>query len=285
MLTWATILLAAGTLAVLAVVMAVVLGWANDAFHVQVDPRIDDVANALPGANCGGCGFIGCQPYAEAVVNAGAPVDKCTVGGAGVAAALAAIMGVEVGETWPRRAVVHCSSSTGLRKRYADYYGEMTCAAAHLIAGVQGCVYGCLGFGDCADACAFDAIHVRDGVATVDYAACTGCGACVRACPREIVSVIPFKTPQMLVIACSNRDFGTDVKDVCDIGCIGCKLCAKASPLISMQGDMPVIDYDAYAVESSFEDALGKCRPGRLVFVGPGARQQAEESPAMAEVS
>lgn len=270
-MTLMIIMLAAGTMLVLGVCMAWILGWANVAFHVEIDPRQEAVQQALPGANCGGCGFVGCNEYAEAVVAGVTTVDKCTVGGPSCTAALAAILGVEVQESWPYRAVVHCGARLEDRLGRHPYRGEKTCRTANLVAGVQSCTYGCLGIGDCRRACRFDAVHVIDGLAEIDYDKCVGCGACEKVCPRHIISMVPFKTDRMLVVACSNSDFGKDVRKACKVGCLGCKLCQKlAAGLITVSDNYPRIDYDKYDPQSmeAAEAAVAKCPAKRLVMVG-----------------
>ncbi|HUS46607.1 MAG TPA: RnfABCDGE type electron transport complex subunit B [Phycisphaerae bacterium] len=272
------IALAAATMLALAVVMATILGWANRKFHVEVDPRVEQVTAALPGANCGGCGYVGCNEYAEAVVAGEAPPDKCTVGGASCAAALANILGVDLKPSWPYRPVVHCGATYDQRLGRNEYRGEPTCTAANLIAGVQGCTYGCLGLGDCERACSFDAVHMVDGLATIDYDRCVGCGACERACPRHIISMVPFKAERMLVVACSNKDFGKDVKAVCKVGCLGCKACTRASDLFTVEDNISRIDYDKYDPEKmdAANVALTKCPMKRIVEVGkPSAKDLA----------
>jgi len=287
---WLIIILAVGTMLVLAIFMAYVLGWANKAFHVEVDPRVEAAMAALPGANCGGCGFVGCAEYAEAVVAQTAPVDKCPVGGSACAEELAEILGVEVAQSWPRRPVVHCGATYAQRLGRTEYRGEQTCTTANLIAGVQACTYGCLGFGDCTRACDFDAIHQIDGLATVDYDRCVGCGACAAACPRNIVTMVPFKTERMLVVTCSNKDFGKDVKAVCKVGCIGCKACQRASELFTVEDNISRIDYDQYDPDRMEAGSLAfdKCPMKRLMFVGkpsPGdlAAVADEEAPEIVQ--
>ena len=267
-MTTTTVLLATAVLALLAVAMAWVLGWANRAFHVDVDPKVKAVAEALPGANCGGCGYVGCNEYAEAVAGGKCDITLCAPGGAGCIKRLAEIMGVEAGEALPYRAVVHCSATYSQRLQRHEYHGEQTCVAANLVAYVQGCTYGCLGFGDCVEVCDYDAIHIVDGLARVDYDTCVGCKACARVCPRNIISMVPFKSEQMLVVACSNEDFGNDVKAVCQTGCIGCKACARKNDLIEMEGNLPVINYDAYNSDCALQPILDKCRMESLMFVG-----------------
>ncbi len=263
-----TLLLASGVLVLLAVAVAFVLGWANRAFHVEVNPTVMEVFNSLPGANCGACGCAGCMEYAEAVAAGKAKVNLCAPGGEGCARDLAAILGVEVGESLPYRAVVHCGAKYDDRLHHRPYFGEQTCAAANLVAGVQGCSYGCLGLGDCVRACGYDAIHIVDGVAVVDYDKCVGCKACAEACPRNIITMAPFKAERILVVACCNQDFGPDVKAVCKVGCIGCKACSKQCALLTMKGNLPAIDYDQYDPYADFGPALEKCPMESLVFVG-----------------
>lgn len=265
-----TIGIAAGTMLVMAVVMSYILGWANKKFHVEVDPRVEAVTEALPGANCGGCGFIGCSDYAVAIVADNAPVNKCPVGGAGCAAEVAAIMGVEVGEAVPSRPVVHCAGHADDKAGMSEYRGEKRCAAAHLVAGIQDCTFGCLGFGDCALACQYDAIHVVDDLATVDYEKCVGCGACVKACPRTIISMADFNEDRIPAIRCSNRDKGKDVTSACKVGCMGCKACVKLSDVMTMDGDLAVVDASAYTYElvEGAEKAIEKCPRNTIAFVG-----------------
>ncbi|GBC61868.1 electron transporter RnfB [Desulfonema ishimotonii] len=262
--------LSASTLFGMAIVICYILGWANKAFHVEVDPRTEAIVATLPGANCGGCGYVGCGDYADAVVNDGAPVDKCPVGGAACAASVASIMGVEVGESFPQRPIVHCGAHYSERKGRTEYRGEMTCKAANMVAGVQGCTYGCLGFGDCTRACKYDAIHIVDGLATVDYDKCIGCGACGSVCPRNIITITPFKKSRILAVGCSNKDTGKDVMAVCEVGCIGCKACARKSDLFKIVDNLPTIDYEIWDEECTPDvmAACEKCSRNRLIFVG-----------------
>ena len=275
-------LLAGGVLGLLSIGAGCALGWASRAFYVETDPRIEAVLAVLPGANCGGCGYVGCAGYAEAVVLGGAPPDKCPVGGLSCAQAVAGILGVEVRPSWPRRPVVHCHAHYADRLGRHPYRGEPTCAGANLVAGVQGCTYGCLGFGDCFAACAFDAIRIVDVLAVIDYEKCTGCGACANVCPRNIISMTPFKSERMLVVACANEDFGRDVRAVCRVGCIGCKACQKACDLFSFEGHLPTIDYERYdpAHLDRAMAAVEKCPMRGLIFVGRPSRSPAGEEDA-----
>lgn len=268
MIVWVVMGLAGSALLLLAIGLTWVLCWANKALAVYVDPKVSAIEKALPGANCGACGYVGCGEYAEAVPK-GEAVDKCPVGGEACMNALADIMGVEVEKTWPYRPVVHCAATLKERLQQREYRGEPTCTAANLVAGVQGCTYGCLGLSDCVRVCDYDAIHIIDGLAVVDYLKCTGCGACAEVCPRDIISMVPFKHERMLVVKCSNKDFAKDVKAVCTVGCIGCKACSKICPLFRMVDNLPTIDYEAYEEHvGDFAPVLNKCPMSSLVWVG-----------------
>lgn len=267
---WVTIGLAAVTMLAMALVFSFILGWANQAFHVEVDPRVDAAIEILPGANCGGCGYVGCGEYAEAVVLEGAEVNLCVVGGKSCAQALADVMGVEVTVSFPWRPVVHCGAKREDRLGKSPYRGEQRCATANLVTDIQGCTYGCLGLGDCTRACNFDAIHLIDGLARVDYEKCVGCGACAKTCPRNIITMAPFKTDRMLIVECANLDSGKDVKDVCKVGCLACKACERTCKMFSVQNNLSTIDYDNYTLENLTAglEAAEKCPRNRLVFVG-----------------
>jgi RnfABCDGE-type electron transport complex B subunit len=282
-----TILLAACTLLVLAVIMSIVLGLANKAFHVPVDLRIEKIGVALPGANCGACDYVGCGDYAEAVVTNGEKVDKCPVGGAAVTEQVAAIMGVDAGETFPVRPVVHCAAKSSERLKQIPYRGEQTCNAANLVSGIQGCVYGCLGLADCVRSCDYDAIHIVEGVAVIDYVKCIGCGACVKACPRNVISQVPFKADRILAVQCGNKDFGKEVMEVCTVGCTGCKSCSRALPeLISIVDNLPVFDYTKYDPKVSLQVVQDKCKRASMVWLGkptPKELEAAKDQPPMPE--
>lgn len=275
MLTTVTLILAAAVLALLAVSMGWVLGWANRVFHVEVDPKIEALQVIMPGANCGGCGYIGCRAYAEAIGKGEEPdVTLCGPGGESCAKGIAEIIGIELTETWPFKAVVHCAASLENRLQRMGYVGEMTCGAANLVAGYQGCIYGCLGLGDCVSVCDYDAIHMVDGLATVDYIRCTGCKQCAMACPRNIITMVPFKRSEMLVVACSNQDFGKEVQEVCEVGCIGCNSCAREADLVEMIDNLPNICYDDYDDCEDFEIITSKCRRASLLYVGIPTEEQ-----------
>ncbi len=265
-----TLAIAAGTMLFMAVVLSYILGWANKKFHVEVDPTVESVLEVLPGANCGGCGYLGCSDYAVAVVTDDAPVNKCTVGGSDCAKNVAAIMGVEVGETVLFRAIVHCGASGRNRLETSEYRGEARCSAAHLVAGVQGCTYGCLGFGDCVRSCNYDAIHLEDKLAAVNYDNCIGCGACAKVCPRGIITIAGFKEDVVPTVACSNQDMAKDAKAVCKTPCIACKACVKQSDLFTIENNLSACDYDAYSLDhfDQAQKALEKCPTNCIHLLG-----------------
>lgn len=293
MLTFTLVALAAATMLGLALIASTILGWASRAFYVEVDPRVLRIQGVLPGANCGGCGYIGCGEYAEAVARGEADVNLCAPGGASCTEMVAAVMGVSVEPSWPYRAIVHCAARADQRLGRNEYRGEATCSAANLVAGYQGCTYGCLGLSDCVVSCEFDAIHVIDGLAQIDYRKCTGCGACVDACPRHIISRVPFKASRVLSVACSNQDFGNDVRAVCTVGCIGCSACGRISTLLTMESHLPILDYEAYDPASAelaggLEKSVEKCPMESLVWVGEPTEEDRvasadEELPVRAE--
>ncbi|WP_020585983.1 RnfABCDGE type electron transport complex subunit B [Desulfobacter curvatus] len=262
--------IAGASMLVMAMIFSYILGWANKQFKVQVDPKIEEVIEALPGANCGGCGYLGCSDYAVAIVADNDPVNKCAVGGQACAQAIADIMGVEVGDVVPLHAIVHCNAPVSSRLGMTQYMGEKRCASAQQVAGVQGCTFGCLGFGDCIEVCNYDAIHIVDGLARVDYEKCIGCGACTKACPRGILSVAGFKEEAIPVVACSNKDKAKDAKAVCNNACVGCKACAKESDLFTISDNLSKCNYDDYSAPKYEEamKAIEKCPTGCIHFMG-----------------
>lgn len=284
-----TIITATLAMLALAMLFCVMLVIANVRLHVEVPPEQEKIEHLLPGANCGGCGLAGCSPFAKAVFERAAPIDGCTVGGPAVAEAIAGILGVEVQTSYPFRPVIHCGATAGERKGRGNYTGEPTCAAANVVGGVQGCTYGCLGFGDCVLSCEYDAMELIDGLPRIDYEKCVGCGACVRTCPRLIIRQIPFKSERMMVVACSNHDPGKAVREVCEVGCIGCSACARVlTEVFTMDNNLAVIDYDKVAGETDFEGARAKCPMKSMAHFGKPLPRYEEELagvPAVAEAS
>ena len=208
---------------------AIVLVAAAKFMAVEEDPRIEEVASCLAGANCGGCGYAGCADYAKAVVMDGVPCDKCAPGGPKAAAAIAKIMGGEASAV-EKKAVVQCQGNSEHCKPSYDYKGIQSCAAAAaLYGGPKTCTFACIGLGDCTKVCKFDAIHIVDGVAKVDKDKCTGCGACANICPKKVI-MIDAAGPRKPVVMCSNQDKGPVAMKACTTSCIACGMCAQKCP-------------------------------------------------------
>lgn len=211
---------------VIGILAGVILTIAAKYMAVPVDERVTDVRAVLPGANCGACGFAGCDEYAEKLVNEGAAVNKCTPGGGDVAKAIGAVLGVEAGEVVPMAAIVKCSGVCGKTSYVMDYQGPQTCEACNFFYQGRGsCSHACLGFGDCVDVCQYNAIYIENGIAVVDKELCTGCGMCARACPNLLIDIVPATSN--VYVGCSSTDKGAFTRKVCSAGCIGCKKCEK----------------------------------------------------------
>lgn len=248
------ILIAVIVLGAIALVSAVVLYITSKRFAVYEDPRLETVIEALPGANCGGCGFPGCGGMADALVK-GADAGSieglfCPVGGQKVMENVADLLGMTVEKTDPMVAVVRCNGTCENRPRIAEYNGLRTCAAIHATgAGETACGFGCLGCGDCVSACQFEAIHMNPetGLPEVDDEKCTACGACVKACPRSIIE-LRKKGPKnrRIYVQCVNKDKGPAAMKACKVSCIACGKCFKACKFdaITIENNLSYIDYN-----------------------------------------
>lgn len=211
---------------IVGIVAGLILTIAAKLMYVPVDERVTACTEALPGANCGGCGYAGCSDYASAIVNDGAELTSCPVGGPDCAAELGKIMGLEVFSAEPQTAIVRCGGFGEKTSKILDYKGVPTCKANKSIySGDGACMYGCIGLGDCETACKFDAIRVVNGAAWVDRENCVGCGACTKVCPNELITLVPKKN--LVYVACSNCDKGAQTRKQCTAGCIGCRKCEK----------------------------------------------------------
>ena len=222
------IIIAAVVVGAVGIVIGVLLGVASEKFKVEVDEREVLVRAELPGNNCGGCGYAGCDALAKAIAEGKAAVNQCPVGGAAVADKIAAIMGVSAGAAEKKVAFVKCKGTCDKANVQYNYYGIDDCvkiAAAVPGSGSKACSYGCLGSGSCVKACPFDAIHIVDGIAVVDKEACKACGKCIATCPKHLIELVPYE--QKHLVQCSSKDKGKDVMSVCSVGCIGCKMCEK----------------------------------------------------------
>ena len=248
------ILIAIGILGGLGLVFGLVLAAASKVFYVETDPRLDQLNECLPGANCGGCGFAGCGAYAEAVLKGEAPVGKCASGGNEAAKAMAAIMGVQAEEVTRKVAMVRCSGArtfdaegnlTKGAKMKAHYEGFHDCLAASKVggSGPLSCKFGCLGYGSCTRVCKYGAISVKNGVAVVDEDLCVGCMACAQVCPRKVITAV--EPDRNVVIGCNSLAKGAVTNRACTIGCIGCGKCMKTCPsgAITITNNLAQIDY------------------------------------------
>ena len=246
--------IAIGILGGLGLVFGLILAAASKMFYVETDPRLDQLQELLPGANCGGCGYAGCNAYAEAVLKGEAPVGKCVAGGNECARKMAAVMGVEAENVVRKVALVRCSGhwiydkdgkQIGGAKAKANYEGIHDCLAASKVGGrgPLSCKYGCLGYGSCTEVCKYDAIHIVDGVAKVDEDKCIGCMSCAEVCPRKLI--IPVEPDQNVVIACASLAKGSVTVRSCTYGCIGCGKCKRVCPkgAITIENHLAVIDY------------------------------------------
>ena len=229
------ILISLITLGLVGAISSIILYFTAQKFHVFEDTRINDVEEALPSANCGGCGFPGCRAFAEACVKA-ETMDglNCPVGGAPTMENVANILGRTVVVTAPTVAVVRCGGTCDHRPRMNEYDGVQHCFIAHnLYSGETGCSFGCLGLGDCEVSCEFDAIKVNPltKLPEVDEDKCTSCGACVKACPKLLIE-LRKKGPKSrrIYVSCRNEDRGPIAKKSCDVSCIACTKCEKVCP-------------------------------------------------------
>jgi RnfABCDGE-type electron transport complex B subunit len=220
---------------VVGLLIGLLLGVTGHVFRVEIDPKQEAIRACLPGNNCGGCGYPGCDGLAAAIFAGEAPVNQCPVGGAPVAAKIAEVMGVEADAV---------PAAEG-KKAFVKCKGDNDTAVLNE-KGRKVCTYGCIACGLCVRQCQFDAIHVENGVAVVDRDKCVGCGACAAKCPKKIIELVPESKTH--VVACSNPQFGKDVTGVCKAGCIGCGICVKncESQAIAFAGEdkLPVIDYE-----------------------------------------
>lgn len=231
-------------LAGLGLLFGILITFASEKFEVKKDERVEKLLEVLPNGNCGGCGFAGCVAYATAVVAGEAPPDLCTVCSEEDIKKIGEILGVKIQHKEAVTArVMCCGNADNTTEKYL-YDGVKNCVSAIRVSGgFKSCAFACLGFGNCVNACNFDAIHIAGGVAEVNTEKCVGCGACVKACPKGLILLVP-KTAKY-VVKCSSKDKGIDTKNSCKAGCIGCKMCEKNCPsdAIHVENNLAVIDY------------------------------------------
>ncbi len=234
-------------LTLIGVFFGISLATAARKFFVPSNPLVDEVRDQLPSANCGACGFAGCQSYAEAVVeNPNVKTTLCIPGGADVAQRVAELTGKALGEIKELVAVLRCHGTTAVARNQAEYIGIQTCSAAILtFGGPKACKNGCLGLGDCERICQFDAIAIgKEGITVVDYDKCTGCGMCVSICPKGILELYPKN--HRVELSCVAKNKASVVREVCLVGCITCRRCVSKCPAgaIEWTGTTIKIDHE-----------------------------------------
>lgn len=224
--------------------IGILLGIAGKVFSVKEDEKAISVRECLPGNNCGGCGFAGCDALSKAIAAGEVPADACPVADENSHQKIAEIMGgIEIKKE-RMTAFVKCSGTCDNRTTNYDYYGIADCRSANVVPGQGGrsCRYGCLGYGSCVSVCEFDAIHIVNGAAKVDSSKCKACKKCAAVCPNGLIEFIPVSAAHM--VACSSRDKGKDVKSVCSTGCIGCGICVRQceSGAVVLENNLARID-------------------------------------------
>ncbi len=253
---------------IIGIICGAVLVIASKLMAVKEDERFPAVRECLPGANCGACGFAGCDGYAKALCeNSDTPANLCVPGADGVAKQLSEILGVAFEDVVEQVAVVHCAGNCHKTQDKVDYQGIQSCAAAKLMYGGKGsCTYGCLGLGDCMNACPQNAIEIKDGVAHVNTKECIGCGICTRTCPNHLISLVP--DVEKVVVTCSNCDKGAVTRKVCSNGCIGCKKCERVCPsgAIKVVDNVAVIDYKKCNDCKDFGVCAKNCTTGCIMI-------------------
>ena len=259
------ILRAVLTLGIMGGIFALLLGIASQIFKVEINPKEKEVLEALPGINCGACGYVGCEACAKAIVNGEAHITACKVGGQEVSDNIAKIMGVNSEISIKEVSFVACNGGCNAKDRY-EFAGTKDCrVTSETLGGVKECRFACQGGGNCVDVCEYDAIHIINGVAVVDPDKCTACAKCIKACPKNLISLRLYN--DYAGVACSNKDFGKAVSSVCTKGCIGCGLCAKLAPKsFELNGKLAFYKNSENADIEKIKMAAEKCPTGAILL-------------------
>ncbi len=255
------------TMSIMGLLFGLGLAYASKIFRVEIDPKIDMIMRALPGANCGACGMAGCASLAEAIVNGKVEVTSCAPGGQEVYNRIAEILGVEVKVKKKKIARVRCNGGKRSSDKY-EYSGLKKCAGVNLLAGgSKECRFGCLGFGDCAAICPFDAIYLNENnIPVVDGSRCTACGKCVEVCPKKII--ILENADNKIYVKCLSQDKIVVVKSICPVGCIGCKICEKLSGgVFIVENNLSRVNYSKVKSDTPWQAVIEKC-PTRCIIKG-----------------
>lgn len=246
-------------LSILGILFALILGFASKVFFVKVDEKVIQVRNELPGANCGACGFPGCDGLAKAIAEGTAGINACPVGGADLVARLAKLLGTEAGEVQRMVACVMCQGNKDFAKEKYIYTGIRDCRVNNSMqGGSKTCAYGCLGCGTCQDVCGFNAIDMINGIAVVNKENCTACNKCIEICPKNLIDLVPYE--QTVMVKCKSFSAGNVVKNACKVGCIGCKMCARVYPeAFVIENNLAVLNYKHGLDEDLLLQAADKC--------------------------
>ncbi|MFH1593455.1 MAG: RnfABCDGE type electron transport complex subunit B [Candidatus Omnitrophota bacterium] len=240
---------------------ASILAIVNEKLKVKEDPRVEKLEAALPGVNCGACGFASCRQYAESLAKGESTPIQCKAGGSEVIGSLSGILGVGLETKAKEMAIVHCGADASKRSKKAVYFGMKTCAAAKNVQGGEIlCDYGCLGYGDCKTECPFGAITLVNGLPGIDKEKCTACGKCAKACPCGLITLEKIDSRKFLYVACSNMDKGPETRKTCAVGCIACGICQRLTAgIFHIDKNAAYVNYDKIEEIEDADEVVGKC--------------------------